>query len=195
MPVFTDFLSNGVIVNKEHAHVAAHFGAGRVVHQIATLAGQSYVDLWAVALLIESACGVNHVFTRDNALAFQKYRPPHSFFFFVAKFKALPLTRGSISTGFQTEFQIGRFSQNLLGAGGILHTRQFNNDPVTTLLLHNWFANTQFVDPIAQSGEVLGNRVIFNFTYCGFRYPCFYQVFVVGAATASLVQLWRILAN
>ncbi|MNO98694.1 hypothetical protein D3C76_904450 [compost metagenome] len=63
----------------------------------------------------------------------------------------------------QTEFQRCRRTQNLFGTRGILNTRQFNHDTVSTLTLHQWLSNTQLVHTVTQDVDVLLNRIFTRF--------------------------------
>ena len=52
-------------------------------------------------------------------------------------------------------FEGGGGTDDVLGAGSILHTGQLNHDTLITLLLDHRFCHTEFVDPFAQGSDVL----------------------------------------
>ena len=55
----------------------------------------------------------------------------------------------------QAEFQGGGGAEDFLGAGGVLHAGELHHDAVAALLLDDRLGHAQFVDPVAQGGNVL----------------------------------------
>ncbi len=55
----------------------------------------------------------------------------------------------------QPEFQGGGGAEDFLGAGGVLHAGQLHHDAVAALLLDDRLGHAQFIDPVAQGGDVL----------------------------------------
>ncbi len=165
MAVLHDFFGHGVVINEQHAHIAANLVASGVVHQGAAVTVQSDVNFWAAAFGINTADRIDHPLTGDDALAFQRHRAALALFLFVIKIKGLTLSGRCGRVRLQPELQVGGFAQNHLGAGGILHPGQLHYNAVATLLLHQGFTYAQFVDAIAQCGQVFGDRMVFYLLY------------------------------
>ena len=56
------------------------------------------------------------------------------------------------------EFQGCGGAENFLGARGVLHTGQLDDDAVLALLLDHGFGHTQFIDTVTQGRDVLRHR-------------------------------------
>ena len=65
------------------------------------------------------------------------------------------LRRRRVRVGDQPELEIGHLAQDALGFGGVLDTRQLHHDAVASLALHQRLRHAEFVDPVAQRGEIL----------------------------------------
>jgi hypothetical protein len=53
------------------------------------------------------------------------------------------------------DFQGGGAAEDVLGLGGVLHAGQLHHDAAGALLLDHRFGHAEFVDAIAQGGDVL----------------------------------------
>ena len=77
------------------------------------------------------------------------------------------------------EFQGGSCPQDLLGAGSILDTWQLNHDPLSPLLLHQRLGHPQFIDPVADDGDVLLQGVLLDLLELGLAHGSGYQVLTI----------------
>src|SRR5690606_23957914 len=75
-----------------------------------------------------------------------------------------------IGARLQTEFEVRGFAENSFGFGGVLNTGQFDDDAIAALALYQRLGDTEFVDAIAQRGQVLADGVILDFLDLGRRH-------------------------
>ena len=106
--------------------------------------------------------GQDHAFVQHNRLTFAGL-----FHFRVTRNTARSGSR-LVNVGVhQTEFQRCSGAQNLFRARGVLNTRQFYNDTVSTLTLHQRFSHAQLVYTVAQNVDVLLNGIFTRFFQTG----------------------------
>ena len=60
------------------------------------------------------------------------------------------------------DFQRRCAAENVLGARRVLHAGQLHDDAIGALLLHNRFGDAEFVDTVAQDGDVLLYRAVLD---------------------------------
>ena len=103
--------------------------------------------------------GQNYAFVQHNWLTFAGL-----FHFRIARY-ATGCRSGLVNVGvYQTEFQRRGCTQNFFRTRGILNTRQFDHDAVSTLTLYHRLSNTQLVYTITQNVDVLLYCVFTGFT-------------------------------
>ncbi len=102
--------------------------------------------------------GQDHAFVQHNWLAFA-----HLFHFGITRYTARSRRRLIDVSVHQTEFQRRGCAQNFFRTSGVLNTRQFNHDAVSTLTLNQRLSHAQLVYTVTQDIDVLLNGVFTRF--------------------------------
>lgn len=103
--------------------------------------------------------GQDHALVQHNRLTFTRL------FHFRITRNTTRCCSGLVNVGvYQTELQRRGCAQNFFRTRGILNTRQFDHDAVSTLTLYHRLSNTQLVNSITQNVDVLLYRVLTGFT-------------------------------
>ncbi|MND93574.1 hypothetical protein D3C80_857630 [compost metagenome] len=173
------------MLNEDHRHAATNVTAGRTTHQLATMTIQTDVHLWAT-LLVEAGLGIGHLITGDDQATLNGRR--------TTTFTELEGFGGrfrSTRLGTQTELQVGRFTEDTLGFGSVLHAWQLDHDAVGALALYQRLGNAQLVDAVTYRGQVLLDRVFTDFRDLGRgnRQTQHRQAITLGGGQLEIVEI------
>lgn len=125
--------------------------------------------------------GQDHALVQHNRLTFARL-----FHFRITRYTPGCRSR-LVNVGiYQTEFQRRGCAQNFFRTRGILNTRQFDHNAVSTLTLYHGLSNTQLVNTITQNVDVLLYCVFTGFAQARIGH---YRTQSI-AATAGNNQIW-----
>ena len=142
-----------------HRHRLAHIAAGEVEHALPTHAVQGHAHR-RHAVLIGAGAGGHHLVTGGDDALVQQHRATSAVMIKLGfrRDAATLLGLPCIAIHHRAIFQGGGGTNHAFGFGGVLHAGQFDHDAIFALTLDNGFSHTEFVDAIAQGGQVLLDR-------------------------------------
>ena len=145
------------MLDKEHCHATLNGITGNTAHHLTALGIQSDGHL-GHAVLIKGSLSVGNTGAGDDDVLLQGSLAIRV----VTEAMDFGVGTAGIRQRFEAELQVGGLADNALGGRRILHARQLYHNTVTTLTLYQRLGHTQLVDAVAQRGQVLFDRVVFN---------------------------------
>ena len=108
-------------------------------------------------MAVNTRCGINDVVSGVNHLLFKQNSPPVPEIVELGPWRCQTglLGTGRILLIDQAHFQRSGAPKNTFSTLGILHSRQLNDDAISSLLLNHRFGNPQLINPVTQGSHIL----------------------------------------
>src|SRR6185312_294875 len=156
------------LLDVHHAHALADVAGGEVQHLARAGGVERHADVGHAGLLVVTLRSIDQFVAAHDDSLLQHHR--------TAVLHVVEAIIGRHVAGarrflrvhalvFGVVFQRRHRAQHALGFGGVLHARQFHDDARFTLLLDQRFGYAEFIDAVAQRGDVLGDRGLGEFLH------------------------------
>jgi len=146
---------------EQDRHVITHPVGGCPVHDAAATATEANIDLGLPILGVDARGGVGNGLAGDDDLALEQHIAAIALGITLGtrRHRIIGIAAvGEVRRVHHPKLEGGGGTDNLLGAGRVLHPGQLDDNAAQALPLNHRLGHTELVDPISQRGHVLLDR-------------------------------------